>query len=262
MKAWIFSDLHLEMDASFDDLSIPDADICLCAGDVHDGGFVSAIRWLSRFVAPCMPVIFVPGNHEYYRSSINEVLAAGYELAKGLNKIYLLDGDSISLNGFRFIGANLWTDFALRGDPLLPMATAEDQLSDYRRIKHSKTPFRRFTPQESRTLDMRATVDIDNAHRSQRDLPTVVVTHHAPSLASLSRELLKDPLTPTLASRFEHRILEYGPLLWVHGHIHSSSDYYIGKTRVICNPLGYPDDPSRKIFVPDLVVDLAKLPYR
>lgn len=262
MKAWIFSDLHLEMDASFNELKIPDADVCLCAGDVLDGGVGSTIRWLRRFITPCMPVVFVPGDHEYYRSSINEVLAAGYELANGLDNIYLLDGDSISLNGFRFIGATLWTDVALHGDPRLPVATAKDQLNDYRRIKLSKTPFRCFLPQESRTLNMRATVDIDNAHRSQRDLPTVVVTHHAPSLASLSRELLKDPLTPTLASRFEHRILEYEPLLWVHGHIHSSSDYYIGKTRVICNPLGYPDDPSRKTFVPDLVVDLAKLPYR
>ena len=227
-----------------------------------DGGVVSTIRWLRRFIAPHMPVVFVPGDHEYYRSSINEVLAAGYELADGLNYIYLLDGDSISLNGFRFIGSTLWTDFAPHGYPRLPMATAKEQLNNDRRIKLSKTPIRRFTPQESRTLNMRATVDIDNAYRSQPYLPTVVVTHHAPSLISVSRELLKDPLTPTLASRFEHRILEYEPLLWVHGHIHSSSDYYIGKTRVICNPLGYSDDPSRKTFVPDLVVDLAKLPYR
>lgn len=262
MRAWIFSDLHLEVNTSFNDLSIPDADICLCAGDVLDGGVVSTIQWLSQFVARCMPVVFVPGDHEYYRSSINEVLAAGYELANGLDNIYLLDGDSISLNGFRFIGATLWTDFALHGDPRLPKATAKNQLNDYRRIKLSKVPFRRFTPQESRTLNMGATVEIDNAYRSQPHLPIVVVTHHAPSLISVSRELLKDPLTPTLASRFQHRILEYEPLLWVHGHIHSSSDYYIGKTRVICNPLGYPDDPSRKTFVPDLVVDLAKLPYR
>lgn len=258
MRAWIFSDLHLETDASFNELAIPDADVCLCAGDVLDGAVVSTMRWLGRFIAPHMPVIFVPGNHDYYRSSINEVLAAGYELGEGQDNIYLLDGDSISLNGFRFIGATLWTDFALRGDPRLPMATAKNQLNDYRRIKLSKTPFRRFTPQQNRT----PTVDIDNAYRSQPDLPTVVVTHHAPSLISVPREPSKDPLTPTLTSRFEHRILGYEPLLWVHGHIHSSSDYYIGKTRVICNPLGYPDDPSRKTFVPDLVVDLAKLPYR
>ena len=260
MRAWIFSDLHLDVDASFDELAIPDADVCLCAGNVLDGGVVSTIRWLRRFIAPHMPVIFVPGNYEYYCSSINEVLAAGYELANGLDNIYLLDGDIISLNGFRFIGATSWTDVALHGDPRLPVATAKDQLNDYRRIKLSKTPFRRFPSQESCTLDMRATVDIDNAYRSQPDLPTVVVTHNAPSATSVPTELLEDPLTPTFASRFEHQILEYEPLLWVHGHIHSSSDYYIGKTRVICNPLGYPDDPSRKTFVPDLVVDLAKLP--
>ena len=26
--------------------------------------------------------------------------------------------------------------------------------------------------------------------------------------------------------------------LWIHGHLHSSNDYFIGKTRVVCNPRG------------------------
>jgi Icc-related predicted phosphoesterase len=261
MKAWIFSDLHLEIDPVFAFLEIPDADVCICAGDILDGGVIASILWLGEFVAPHMPVIFVPGNHEYYRSSIKEGLTAGYKLAEGYDGLFLLDGDALVLGGYRFIGTTLWSNFDLHDEPRLAMAIAKEELNDYRHIKLSKTPFKRFTPQESMYLHHRAAVDIDNAYRSQPSCPTVIISHHAPSLMSVPRQFLKDGLTPSFASRFESRILEYEPLLWVHGHIHSPSDYLIGKTRVLCNPLGYPGEQSRKTFIPDLVIDLAKLAH-
>ncbi|CDZ55864.1 metallophosphoesterase [Neorhizobium galegae] len=258
MRAWVFSDLHIEMDLNFRLAEIPEADICLCAGDISDGGVTASLDWLGEYVAPHMPVVFVPGNHEYYRSSIKEGLAAGYKLAETYDDLFLLDGDSVVLGGYRFIGATLWTNFDLHDEPRLAMAIAKEELNDYRQIKLSKAPFKRFTPQESMYLHHRAAVDIDNAFRSQPDFPTVIISHHAPSLMSVPRKFLKDGLTPSFASRFEYRILEYEPLLWVHGHIHSPSDYLIGKTRVLCNPLGYPDEQSRETFIPALVIDLAK----
>ena len=36
-----------------------------------------------------------------------------------------------------------------------------------------------------------------------------------------------------------HLIEERKPALWVHGHTHTSFNYTIGPTRVVCNPLGY-----------------------
>lgn len=262
MKAWIFSDLHIEMDPKFAPLEVPDADVCICAGDVLDGGPAASILWLGKFVAPYMPVLFVPGNHEFYRSSIKEGLSVGYELASHFDDLFLLDGDTVFLGNYRFIGTTLWTDFGLHDDARLSMVIAKEELNDYRRIKLSKTPFKRFTPGESQHLHRMATINIDNAYRSQPERPTVIISHHAPSLMSVPKAFLRDGLTPAFASRFEYRILEYEPLLWVHGHIHSSSDYFIGKTRVICNPLGYPGESSRKTFIPNMVIDLAKLAHR
>lgn len=258
MKAWIFSDLHLEVDQHFQ-LDVPDADVCLCAGDILDGGLIASILWLGEKVAPHMPVVFVPGNHEYYRGAMKESLASGYKLARSYDNVFLLDGDSVVLNGYRFVGVTLWTDFNLHDDPRLAMAIAREELNDYKRIKLSKTPFKKFSPQESQHLHRVATVDIDNIYRSQPKWPTVIVSHHAPSMMSVPRQFLRDGLTPSFASRFEYRILEYEPMLWVHGHIHSASDYRIGRTRVVCNPLGYPDEPSRKTFNSNLVIDLAEL---
>lgn len=42
---------------------------------------------------------------------------------------------------------------------------------------------------------------------------------------------------------------------YIHSHVHSEYDYAIGRTRVICNPRGYPDDPNEG-FIPDLVIEI------
>jgi len=258
MKAWIFSDLHLEFGLSVDELIIPDADVCLCPGDILDGGVAPSIEWLGAKVAPHMPVVFVAGNHEFFGSSIKEGLAAGYEAAKRYQNVSLLDGDVLLLNGFRFVGATLWTDFMLFGDPRLTTFAAKEQLNDYKRIKLSKTPFKKFTPAQSQGLHFTARNYIEQVLWTPSKKPTIVLSHHAPSIMSVDKEFLRDPLTPAFASSLESKILEYEPLLWVHGHMHHSSDYHIGKTRVICNPQGYPDEPSPN-FDPVLVVDLAEM---
>ena len=39
--------------------------------------------------------------------------------------------------------------------------------------------------------------------------------------------------------------------LWIHGHSHDRCDYLLGTTRVVANPLGYPNEPrSLEAFEP------------
>jgi hypothetical protein len=49
--------------------------------------------------------------------------------------------------------------------------------------------------------------------------------------------------------------------LWVHGHTHSSFDYKLGKTRIICNPRGYPGTfgDMGNDFNPNLIVEIPDL---
>ena len=89
------------------------------------------------------------------------------------------------------------------------------------------------------------------------DGKTVVVTHHAPSLKSIHSDYKSNEWNPCFVSDLEK--LMDGVGFWVHGHTHSSFDYQIGKTRVVCNPRGYPNDldgwenkefnPSNVIFI-------------
>jgi len=45
------------------------------------------------------------------------------------------------------------------------------------------------------------------------------------------------------------------PKLWIHGHSHDRCDYLLGKTRVVANPLGYPNElRSLEAFEPQFQV--------
>ena len=72
-----------------------------------------------------------------------------------------------------------------------------------------------------------------------------------PSIRSIADRYKSDPVSPAFASNMDDFILEHQPRLWIHGHIHESFDYEIGKTRVVCNPRGYASTEENKGFRPD-----------
>ncbi|MBH0240002.1 metallophosphoesterase [Methylobrevis albus] len=81
IKLWIFSDLHLEYAPLRELLAIPDADVCVVAGDLCRGP-ANSVRWLAEHIAPSMPCVFVAGNHEFYKGSIREGLEEGRRAAQ------------------------------------------------------------------------------------------------------------------------------------------------------------------------------------
>lgn len=256
MKAWIFSDLHLDFDEVIHPPAIPDADVCICAGDILDGGPAASVAYLGTYVANFMPVVFVPGNHEYYGSSIVEGAKFASEVAGTFPNLHFLNRDAVSLGGYRFVGATLWSDFGLYGDRGMGLLEAQNGLNDYRKIKMSKKPFKRFSSRQAHGLYTYDQYFIKSLLWTPCSQPTIVVTHHAPSVLSVLPEFMDDPLTPSFVASFEKDIVKYQPRLWVHGHLHNRSDYYIRNTRVICNPRGYADEQSSSGFNPALVIDL------
>lgn len=257
MRAWIFSDLHLEYSGLASRLEVPDADMCICAGNILERGLEPSVDWLANNIAIHMPVIFVPGNRDYYHSSLLEGFEAGVELARGYKSISLINEGFVILGGIRFVGATLWTDFRLFGEPRLPMLEAAANIEDYRRIKISKFPLKRLSPRQATGLHLTARLRIEDILAAPCDLPTVVITHHAPSLLSMSQDWIDNPLAPSFASNLDKIILRYQPQFWIHGHVHNVADYMIRNTRIICNPRGYPW--CRTGFDPALVVDLGAI---
>ena len=168
--------------------------------------------------------------------------------------MHLLENDSVEISGVTFLGATLWTDFRLLGDPLPAIREARQVISDFRRIRVNPS-YRHLKPQDTIIWHRRRGERLAGRSAETAPGPVVVITHHAPSSRSLGNDGPLDLLSAAFASRLDDLVAQSGAALWVHGHIHQAADYHLGSTRVICNPRGYPDElvPG---FDPALVVEI------
>lgn len=254
-RLWVLSDLHLEhLDVlpsyGYDD--IPDADICVVAGDVYNRGLVPSLSYLAEQIAPWMPVVFVPGNHEFYRASFMESM---YEARKmRLPGVHMLDDSAVVLLGVRFVGGTLWTDMELGGGREFNCHAAESMMNDYRAIKYSKQPYKRLFARDLVAIHHETRRAIDGYLRVPHNGPTVVITHHAPHPNSVPDRFSGSALNAAYASDLTDLIERGRPNLWVHGHMHDASDYMVGQTRVVSNPRGYPDENLD--FDPQMVIEV------
>lgn len=241
MRLWVMSDLHTEHAPLELPREFPAADVCVVAGDFGAKGVVKSLEWLHRHVVPAMPVVFVAGNHDYYGTSLMESVEEGRAAAASMPGVHFLENETVDLFGVTFAGCTLWTDYDLHGGPELAMWSACRSMNDYRKIRFSKRPFERFTPTRALRMhrDSRRFLSEALADDGRR---TVVVTHHAPSQRSLPPCFHGDQISPAYASDMEDLMMQRGPALWVHGHIHEPVDYVVGKTRVVSSPRGYPGE--------------------
>ena len=250
MRLHVLSDLHLEF-APFDPPAV-EADVVVLAGDLAPGlrGLEwAAARWPER------PLVIVPGNHEFYGHTYPALVRKLVARAAALRgDVHVLSDAAAVVGGVRFLGATLWTDFRVFGDPAAGMAAAQLQMTDFRRIRVEPT-YSTARPPDTARWHARSVAWLRGALAEPHDAPTVVVTHHAPSRRSLN-PLYADPVASAYASALDALVEGSGARLWVHGHTHHCVDYRVGDTRVLSNQRGYPDEPVGG-FDPALVVDLS-----
>jgi Icc-related predicted phosphoesterase len=237
MRLHILSDLHLGARRLPETFMLPDvdADLLILAGDIqrHTDGLAWAAR-VGRTAGK--QVIYVPGNHEYYHADLPEMLVSLRKEARRLG-IYLLSNDSVVIDGVRFLGSTLWTDFHLYPSlGLGAMQAAGSLINDFKVIRNAGSD---FTPEQSVQLHHVARAWLEEELSTTFAGPTVVVTHHAPHSGSVAERFESDLLTPAFASDLSQLIERYQPELWVHGHMHDCFDYRVGETRIVCNPVGY-----------------------
>lgn len=242
MRLRILSDLHLEI-ASWDPPPA-DADVVVLAGDIHNG--TGGIEWAQRTFTG--PVLYVPGNHEYYDGDLVETRAAMHAAARG-SHVALLDRAAVTLGDVRFVGCTLWTDFALHGTAGARDAAAVLTRSspDFRAIRDGDRPFgvERWLALHAEERDWLAA-----SLAGGEPARTVVVTHFLPTLASIAPRFASHPLNPSAASRLEGLLGR--ARLWIHGHSHARYDHVENGCRVVCNPRGYRHETTG--FLPDEVV--------
>lgn len=235
MKIQLASDLHLEFlqrNWPGERLIAPTtgADVLVLAGDIANGadGFKLFADWPTS-------IIYVAGNHEFYGHAM-EPMRAKMRDGAALNGIHFLENESVVIDGVRFLGSTLWTDYRLRSNCTQTqlMEIAQRQLNDHRLIRTGRHI---FEPQDALEQHEIAHAWLKSELAKPFAGKTVVVTHHGPHPLSVHPRYIENQLNAAFVSDLSD--LMPGVDLWLHGHVHDGFDYQIGRCRVVANPAGY-----------------------
>ena len=261
MRLQILSDLHLETQPDWTAAPAPDADLLVLAGDIgsYQRGSALAARGdaefgLARFSplrAWPTPVLFVPGNHEYDGldfDTTHERLRATCERLG----ITWLEREARVIDGVRFVGTTLWTDFdALVHPPGEPPPTTAQALKRRDKAFRAANFYLRKAATQRRGELMLAEAWRELGLACQAWLraelarphagPTVVITHFAPSLRSADPRYGRQPGTASFCNADDDLIARAD--LWLHGHLHCRHDYRVPRpgrapSRVVCQARG------------------------
>lgn len=239
MKIQLASDLHLELlQHRWPDERLitpaPDADVLVLAGDIHEG--TSALEIFAPWASEQeIPIIYVAGNHEYYHGTLSGIQQRLLEDSP-VAGVHFLERQTLVLGGVRFLGCTLWTDYNLRSmfSRAHVMEDIQRRLKDHYEIR---TDQGLFTPQDALTIHAASVQWLAEELEKPFAGKTVVVTHHGPHPLSVHPRYAGDKLNAAYVS-------DLSPLLrradlWLHGHVHDSFDYQVGRCRVVTNPAGY-----------------------
>ncbi len=245
MRIHLLSDLHNEF--SRFEPEVLDADVVVLAGDIDLKA--RGVAWAEKTFS--CPVLYVPGNHEFYGGHLTRTLEK--MRAAQTDRARVLDRDELVIGGVRFLGATMWTDFSATGSQPIAALTAQTSMNDFKVIRTGD--FRKIRPADL-IKESVATRDWLRAKFAEPfDGTTVVITHHAPSMRSLADNPYSgNHLDAAFANAWDDMMGDH-VALWVHGHSHTAADYQIEGTRVVCNPRGYPDEETG--FDPFCVIEVA-----
>lgn len=260
MRLLVISDLHVEFAPFVPDPAIVEqADVVVLAGDIHSGS--NGMAWARKTFGD-KPIIYVAGNHEFYGSHFDGHLI---ELRKQALRyaINFLEDDAWECQGITFYGATMWTDFEYFGKSryLSSMAHAKQALHDFKLISSGGESLQPAKTVERHKLSL---LKLSAALYGCRPSKTVVISHHCPHQNSVAPRWKNDLLTAAFCSSIDLGIVAKAEL-WIHGHTHDSYDYVVEginrKTRIVCNPRGYPlnlaagrfENPN---FKPGLLIEI------
>lgn len=241
MKIRLMSDLHTEFRLPYKQLPLSDycgEDVLVLAGDIASGS-TNTIAVLKFFKAQGYKhVVYVPGNHEYYGTSIYDFDNKMRQKCWAEEGIHFLNCDSVEIDGVLFVGATLWTNFR---DNIFSMKAAGRAIADFHYIKGFSPEMPQFSTNDAAKLFYKHWEYIRDAYEQRNGRKVVVVTHFLPALECISPRFWNpaDLLNDYFASDLGNYIADMEDTVWMFGHTHDPIDKVIGNTRIVCNPHGY-----------------------
>jgi hypothetical protein len=256
MKIQLLSDLHLEAHPHWRARPAPGADLLVLAGDIGSyqagsllGDADFGLGQFSKAAGWPVPVVFVPGNHEYDGLDFD---LAHARLRASCERLGLLWLERQTLHGpwsdqagrpVRLVGTTLWTDFDALHALTAPALQAKAREKAFRAANYylQKTGTSRngvpFLAPQVREQALVCQAWLKEQLQTPFEGSTVVVTHFAPSLLSADPRYGMTSGTAGFCNALDGSLAQ--AQLWLHGLLHAPSDYRQAGCRVVANPLGY-----------------------
>lgn len=267
MRCHYVSDLHLESQQF--PWTLPQGDVLIIAGDLCHASALDPARtdlyrvrqrdrvlqFIEAATSSFRHVLMVAGNHEHYDGVFEDTVPL---LRQHLPGVTVLDHEAIDINGTVFFGTTLWTDLAGRDEAAtekIRRGMGEYFFTKTRRANEAgEADLVKLRP-----ADTLAAHDKSLAHLRSlaARLPSVIITHHAPSLQGLNPQHTGNALDGAFASDLDGLIAELSVPFWVHGHTHIRKQYRVGGTTLLSNCRGFDGkDLSARGFSPGCCFDL------
>jgi predicted MPP superfamily phosphohydrolase len=245
------SDLHLEFPENLMFLKQHPieavGDVLILAGDIIPFAVMDKFDWFFDDVSKRFKQVYwIPGNHEYYYSDINQRTGSFCEEIR--SNVFLLNNRVIEIEGARLIFSTLWSKLSE-----INQWNIAQRLSDFQVIKKGTD---RFYPVDYNNLYLENFSFLQGAFLDKKQVKnTIVVTHHVPTFLNYPEKYKGDILNEAFAVELYDFIEENTPDYWIFGHHHSNTpSFKIGNTRLLTNQLGYVKYGEHSHFSPSSVI--------
>lgn len=238
MRIQYASDLHIEFKANTlylqeNPLSVV-GDILVLAGDIMLFGKNSLAQHL--FFDWCadnfQETYIIPGNHEYYNGTELSDSLINFEYFLRPNVRYL-NNKSIVMGQTKLFFTTLWCVI-----DITQLMSVQMGLMDCQRIIYQN---RRFNSQDYEIVHQHCLTWLKESLNQSSVNRKVVVTHHCPTDRFRDPRFIESTINSAFVVRMddfiEHSLADY----WIFGHTHynGGNETLIGRTRLLCNQLGY-----------------------
>jgi len=229
------SDLHLEFQENKEFLRTNPlqavGDVLLLAGDIVPFAVMDKHKDFFSYLSDHFKATYwVPGNHEYYGYDVAEKCGILNEQIR--SNVFLVNNTSVQHDDVKFIFSTLWTKISPAYEYQI-----ERSMSDFRVIRYKGY---RFSAEQYNELHAGSMAFLKQELDANKTSKNVVVTHHVPTFLNYPIAYKGDILNEAFAVELFDFIEDTGPDYWIYGHIHGNTpDFEIGKTKLLCNQLGY-----------------------
>ena len=174
-------------------------------------------------------VFVIAGNHEYY--SDNTMIDTRVAIRKfcydlRYKNVHFLNDQKYKLGNRIILGTTLWSAMDHEHFPQI-----EKRLNDCYKIKG-------FNPEVNNLLHEKS---VGFLERQLKKSPgAVVLTHHSPLMEGTCNPIYKNSEMKSCFATDLSELVKQSSV-WAFGHTHWPCDFTFEKSRVVSNPIGYPD---------------------